>query len=215
MGICMARCSGVRYQELEPGPPPRFSTLSFDQQHCTVCYEPDAKLPLSPPTIGCTHLADVCTSCLETYVCTNIKDGILRIKCASMLCREQMDIDEVLQASLAKNHRETFEKFCELKLRRNLDAEPGVVWCKAPGCSSAQIHIGGGTFSVNYSIILALTVGGFHQLNILWLSVTSVPREHVLRTIPPGMKENHAKSLLTSSSGRQSGDERPGRMRNG
>ncbi|KAG8766309.1 hypothetical protein FRC12_006963 [Ceratobasidium sp. 428] len=71
------------------------------------------------------------------------------MNCPSALCREQMEVDGTLQAILGEKHRETFDsatlrRFCELQLRRKLNAEPDLVWCKASGCGSAQIHIGGG-----------------------------------------------------------------------
>ncbi|KAF8603512.1 hypothetical protein BDV93DRAFT_606788 [Ceratobasidium sp. AG-I] len=92
-----------------PAPPPRLSTLDFPPlQRCTICLDFKLFFPACPPTSGCAHLIEVCPSCLETYVCLGIKDGIC-LNCPTVGCSSQMDVSEI-RTSLGDGHKEEFEK---------------------------------------------------------------------------------------------------------
>lgn len=71
-------------------------------------YEGDVDFPVSTPTPGCTHKIDVCTSCLRSYVSSGIQNA-LSLRCPTLGCIGQMDVDEV-RASLGEKHKEEFDR---------------------------------------------------------------------------------------------------------
>ncbi|QRV87121.1 RING finger protein [Ceratobasidium sp. AG-Ba] len=54
-----------------------------------------------------------------------------------------MEPDEVLRTSVTEEHKAVYQRFCDIKFRQALNAERNMSWCRAPRCSSGQIHIGG------------------------------------------------------------------------
>ncbi|KAF8603511.1 hypothetical protein BDV93DRAFT_164220 [Ceratobasidium sp. AG-I] len=108
---------------------------------CTICLEYGVVFPKNTPTFGCNHPIEFCVPCMETYVCVGIKNGI-NVKCPTMGCPSEMDVNEI-QSSIGGGHKAEFEKFCERKVRYQLQNEAALVWCRAPGCGSGQIHVGG------------------------------------------------------------------------
>lgn len=113
---------------------------------CAVCLEYDMEFPSTPPTPGCTHAIDVCASCLSSYVSSGINDA-LSLKCPTADCIGQMDVDEI-QACIGEGHKQEFDRFCERKVRYFLQSEQALVWCRAPGCGSGQIHVGGAAWPI-------------------------------------------------------------------
>lgn len=90
-------------------PPLRLFTLDFPlPQHCIICLDHGVFFPNSPPTPRCTHLAEVCLTCLETYACVGIKDGV-SLKCPTVGCSSQMSVNQI-RSSLGGGHKEVFEK---------------------------------------------------------------------------------------------------------
>lgn len=92
-----------------PPLPPRIPTLDFPPpRRCKICLDHGVVFPEQLPTPGCTHLVEVCVSCLEAYVCVGIKDGV-SLNCPSAECSSQMEVNEI-RASIGEGHKEEFEK---------------------------------------------------------------------------------------------------------
>lgn len=136
-----------RDKELPALPSERLATAPSPRPvPCTICLEHDVAFPPKKPAARCSHPVEVCVSCLEMYVCVGIKDGVT-LKCPTMGCTSQMEVDEI-QASLGDGHKAEFERFCERKVRHQLQKEAALVWCRAPGCGSGQIHVGGDAYPI-------------------------------------------------------------------
>ncbi|QRV87120.1 RING finger protein [Ceratobasidium sp. AG-Ba] len=139
------------------------------EQSCIVCYELDVPFPSTTPTTACRHPVNVCASCLEQHVCSQISEGRIRIRCPALECSSRgrfMRPDEVLQTKVNEERQATYERFHDLKVRQTLNTERNMFWCRAPGCSSGQIHVEGAACPV--VICQACTAQSCFKHDMIW-----------------------------------------------
>ena len=78
-------------------------------ERCTICLEHGVVFPRDTPTVGCHHPVEFCVSCMETYVCVGIKNGI-NVSCPTIGCLSEMDVSEI-RASIGDGNKAEFEKY--------------------------------------------------------------------------------------------------------
>jgi hypothetical protein len=106
---------------------------------CVVCSE---SLPLAhvPSLATCTHVPQTCPNCFATWIESELeKKGWQSIKCPGSDCRVILAHHEVQQYAT----RSVFEQYDLFVMRAALGNDPNFRWCRAPGCTSGQIHLDG------------------------------------------------------------------------
>ncbi|CAD0098321.1 unnamed protein product, partial [Aureobasidium mustum] len=108
-------------------------TLTRD---CTVCCEALHPLdfPVRPPSKKCTHLAEVCSPCLQQWIATKIRATIDCPQCTTLL-----DHEDVRRACSS----ETFVKYDKFATLAIIDDLHDFHWCLRVGCTAGQEQVGG------------------------------------------------------------------------
>ncbi|KAF2845628.1 hypothetical protein T440DRAFT_472529 [Plenodomus tracheiphilus IPT5] len=111
-------------------------------RECTVCAE-DFPTMEFPQLAGCTHVADICRGCFNTWVDDQIKSGTL---IADIQCPESDCVTAVSEPDVQQH---AYPQFCDRYNRLSnitrYSEIPGFRLCNGPSCSSGQIRDRGNT----------------------------------------------------------------------
>ncbi|KAG9948413.1 hypothetical protein KCU85_g5096, partial [Aureobasidium melanogenum] len=113
-------------------------TLTRD---CAVCCESCHVLefPVRPPSSHCTHLAEVCSACLQQWVATKI-DANARATIDCPQCTTLLNHEDVRRAC---RNPETFARYDRFATRAIIDDLRDFHWCLRVGCTGGQEQVGG------------------------------------------------------------------------
>lgn len=107
---------------------------------CAVCCESlhALEFPVSPPSSRCTHLAEVCSSCLQQWVATKI-DANARTTIDCPQCTAALNHEDVRRAC----NPETFARYDKFATLAIIDNLRDFHWCLRVGCTGGQEQVGG------------------------------------------------------------------------
>lgn len=122
---------------------------SAPHRDCVVCGDakPSLDFPPAAPSSSCTHPPRTCTSCLETWLDSEIatKGSVPEIKCPECPAK-LVYIDLRRWAS-----PQTFAKYDALTARAALTSLPDFSWCLTPGCGNGQLNVDNGNYMQCYT----------------------------------------------------------------
>lgn len=107
------------------------------RRSCMICTEDKLikDFPLDPPTMACKHQMNTCTTCLQTWVSTNLdSQGLSALHCSE--CTNELSHDDIRRCAA----KDTFAKYDALTTRNALSSDPTFAWCLSPTCSSGQLR---------------------------------------------------------------------------
>ncbi|KAH0000559.1 hypothetical protein KCU78_g15311, partial [Aureobasidium melanogenum] len=109
---------------------------------CAVCCESlhALEFPVSPPSSRCTHLAEVCSSCLQQWVATKI-DSNARTTIDCPQCTTILSHEDVRRA--CDPDPETFARYDRFATLAIIDDLRDFHWCLRVGCTGGQEQVGG------------------------------------------------------------------------
>ena len=108
---------------------------SSETRDCIVCGDtkPAPDFPAKPPTSVCEHTSQTCTSCLQSWMASEIDTkGTEGIKCPE--CPQTLSYADIQRAVSPS----TFAIFENLATRAALGALTDFAWCLSPTCTSGQ-----------------------------------------------------------------------------
>ncbi|CAE6480090.1 unnamed protein product [Rhizoctonia solani] len=110
-------------------------------QRCSICLETlDSSHWIRPSTL-CTHEPKACEPCVLKYLVHAITDGLSKILCPEVECREELNYSDI-EIHMCGNE-EDLTRYNALVAQKELEQHPNFVWCTNGQCGKGQIHYEG------------------------------------------------------------------------